>query len=546
MTITFSINEKLNNEFFSELDKIADIVKYDVESHTWIYRLNPAKVSFYGFEKTIEFIVNKLGINIPLRALEHLKKISSEPIHVFVDLKDDALHLYPLNTSVLGSLLEMGIVRYDLISKVFKARIRALHMILDHLNEGGYRVKLGFQIDYRASFKSFFSIALKTYQEEAYKAWKEAGCRGIVVMPVGAGRMAIALKAIDELKVRTVILVPSIDSLYKWVGYLVKYLNVSLKDIGVFGGGRREIKEITVMTYDMASSNLWKVPTYFGLLIADECHFAVSDTYRNALNNVTAPYRLGLTQTPNRDDGLHRYYKAVLGPIVYSISLNEFREKKCFRSPKGFIVHVGLSREEYEEYKRLMKMYLNYCRSVYPSTRDIGERFRRVLELSPLDQGAREALRARLKARKIVLNIDRKIRVVERLLKRFENEKILIFSKYPGVVRRIARQLLIPRILPDTPEDEKRVYLKMFRYGDIRVLATSIIFDKTFDNFPEPNVAIVVSGVIPGRDYVKRILEILKPGDKQPLLIEIVTKIGKIEPSIEMKEAEQNMQVASQ
>ena len=533
----FSVDEKQNNALFSEIDKIGDIVSYDNYLRIWVYRLNPAKVSFYGIKNAIDFLTNKLNVSIQPNILKLLNDVSSEPFDLFIDLKDGFLHLYPANNKILDSLINEGIVDYDIYFKNFIAKVKDLHTILDYFTVRGLKVKLGFKLDYKASFKSNLQVNLREYHEEAYREWRKAGYRGVVVMPDGASRMVVALKAIDDLKVKTLILAPTLESLNKWFKYLVNHLGISQNFVEIFDPRKRKVRDITLMTYDDASSSLWKIPTFFGLVIADECHYAVSDLYRIALNSISAPYRLGLTSTPYRDDGLHKYYSKVLGPIVYHLTLHELRSMDYLNKPKGFRIPVGLSREEFEEYRRLMRIYLSYCNKAFPGINNAKERFRKVLELCPMNQEAREALRARLKANRIAWNAERKIKVVENLLKKFENEKILIFSRNVDIIKRISRSFLVPKILQDTPEDEKRVYLNMFKREDVRVLATSILFSKGVE-YPEPSIAIIVSRIFSCSKCIQRIMELLKPKNRQSLIIEIVTDINKIENDVKDKKVD--------
>ncbi|MEM1683136.1 MAG: helicase-related protein, partial [Ignisphaera sp.] len=85
------------------------------------------------------------------------------------------------------------------------------------------------------------------------------------------------------------------------------------------------------------------------------------------------------------------------------------------------------------------------------------------------------------------------------------------------------RLFLIPRILHDTPEDERKKYLDMFRRGEIRILATAMALDEGVD-VPDASMAIVISGTGSYREYIQRLGRILRPKDREAILIEIITK----------------------
>ena len=307
-------------------------------------------------------------------------------------------------------------------------------------------------------------------------------------------------------------------------------LGVSEDKVGVFGGGRREVREITVMTYDSAYINLDKYPTYFGLVVADEVHHAVAPNYRKTFDLITAPYRLGLTATPYRSDGLHKHYGEIIGKIVYTLEPRRLQEKGFLAKHVEEKIYIELSREELKEYFELMNRYFSYCEEKIPEIRDPKERFKKVLELAAKDPKAREALRARNKARQIALSAEKKIKVVEDLLKSNPEEKVIIFSRYTDIIREVSRRFLIPRILHNTPKDERKEVLRMFKEGKIRILATAMALDEGVD-VPDASMAIVISGTGSHREYIQRLGRILRPKKKVAKLVEIITK-RTIEPHL--------------
>uniref|UniRef100_A0A7J3I8N3 DEAD/DEAH box helicase n=1 Tax=Ignisphaera aggregans TaxID=334771 RepID=A0A7J3I8N3_9CREN len=511
------------------VDLIADAIVSGGDSSLLLYRLNPVKAAKVGFQRAIS-ILDSIGVYLPAEIKSLIESLEREYIDVYLTLESPDIIMYTGSSKFVRSLRAERLVIFDRKTATLRLMPKNLHRVLEIAERQGLKCKLGFELNYRASFEAHLKIELRDYQLEAYRAWVGSGYRGVVVLPVAAGKTMVALKAIEELGVKTLILVPTIDLLNQWSENIVRYLSISVNKIGIYGSGRRELNDVTIMTYDSAYINLERYPNLFGLVIADECHHAVSPSYRRALENLTAPYRMGLTATPYRSDGLHKHYEDVIGPIVYSLESESLQLRGYLARHREEKVYVTLPEEELGEYRRLMRIYLEFCRKRFPSIRDPRERFRRVLELASRDQAAREALRAKHRARRIALSNEKKIAVVEELLSRYKDEKILIFSRFTDIVREISRRFLIPRILHDTPDEERKEYLKMFREGRIRVLATAMALDEGVD-VPDASVAIVVSGTGSHREYIQRLGRILRPKSREAILIEIITR-RTIEPSM--------------
>lgn len=511
------------------VDLIADAIASDGDSSLLLYRLNPAKAVKVGLQKTIS-ILDSIGVYLPAEIRSLIESLERECIDVYLTLESPDIIVYTGSSDFVRSLRAERLAVFDRKTATLRLMPKNLHRVLEIAEKQGLKCKLGFELNYRASFEAHLKIELRDYQLEAYRAWVDSGYRGVVVLPVAAGKTMVALKAVEELGVRTLVLVPTIDLLNQWADNIMRHLSIPVNKIGIYGGGRRELNDITIMTYDSAYMNLERYPNLFGLVIADECHHAVSPSYRRALENITAPYRLGLTATPYRSDGLHRYYEDVIGPIVYSLDSESLQSRGYLARHREERIYVTLPEEELREYRRLMKIYMEFCRKKLSGVRDPRERFRRVLELASRDWEAREALRAKHRARRIALSNERKIAVVEELLSRYRDEKILIFSRFTDIVREISRRFLVPRILHDTPDEERKEYLRMFREGRIRVLATAMALDEGVD-VPDASVAIVVSGTGSHREYVQRLGRILRPKSREAILIEIITR-RTIEPSM--------------
>src|SRR6266487_6767096 len=126
-------------------------------------------------------------------------------------------------------------------------------------------------------FETALSVEPRPYQNEALTRWLAAGSAGIVVLPTGAGKTLVAIMAIHETRLWTLVVVPTLDLLQQWRSALASGLSLNPDDIGLFGGGEKEMKPITIITYDSAALYPRELRR-FGLLIFDECHHLPAPT----------------------------------------------------------------------------------------------------------------------------------------------------------------------------------------------------------------------------------------------------------------------------
>ncbi|HEV3122569.1 MAG TPA: DEAD/DEAH box helicase family protein, partial [Isosphaeraceae bacterium] len=152
------------------------------------------------------------------------------------------------------------------------------------------------------------------HQSEALEAWWKAGARGVVVLPTGTGKTHMAHMAINRAERPALVVTPTIDLLNQWYDELCLSF---VTDVGIIGGGYYDVKPLTVTTYDSAYMNMDRLGDRFGLIIFDECHHLPGPTYGLAATCSLAPFRLGLTATPERADNAHVDLDKLIGPIVY-------------------------------------------------------------------------------------------------------------------------------------------------------------------------------------------------------------------------------------
>src|ERR1019366_151187 len=153
-----------------------------------------------------------------------------------------------------------------------------------------------------------------TYQTEALSAWRAHRGRGVVVLPTGSGKSHVAILAIDDKRRSALVVAPTLDLVRQWFDLLGATFGVP---IGLVGGGEHDVQAITVTTYDSAFLHMDHLGARFGLVVFDECHHLPGAAYALAARASLAPFRLGLTATPERTDGREAELAHLIGPVVY-------------------------------------------------------------------------------------------------------------------------------------------------------------------------------------------------------------------------------------
>ncbi|HEY9736933.1 MAG TPA: DEAD/DEAH box helicase family protein, partial [Trichocoleus sp.] len=300
------------------------------------------------------------------------------------------------------------------------------------------------------------------HQQEALQAWKDAGWQGVVVLPTAAGKTYLAQLAMQATPRSTLITVPTLDLMHQWYAHL----EAAFPDVpvGLLGGGSRDSTPILVATYDSAAIHAESLGNRYALLICDECHHLPSDFNRVIAEYAIAPYRLGLTATPDRADGRHSDLDTLLGPVVYQKSAAELSGKAL--APYQIIeIKVKLSDQERHRYDLMLQRrnrFLQESNIWLGST----EGWQRFVRASAQSQAGRRAMLAHREAKTIALGTEGKLRVLADLLSQHHPERMLIFTNDNATVYRISQDFLIPAITHQTPVKERHSILQKFRNGE--------------------------------------------------------------------------------
>ena len=357
------------------------------------------------------------------------------------------------------------------------------------------------------------------HQTEGLDAWWKAGGKGVVVLPTGTGKTHLANLAINKAGRASLIVTPTIDLLNQWYDELSMAFGV---EIGLVGGGYHDVRPLTVTTYDSAYMNVEKLGNKFGLLVFDECHHLPSPTVSVAALGAIAPFRLGLTATPERADNAHERLDHLIGPIVYRREITELRGQFLadYRVESLF---VNLSDEERLRYESQRETYRGFLSNAGIDMRRPGAWGQFLFQAFRSVEG-RQAYLAYREQRALALAAPAKLSLLARLLEKHNGDRVLIFTHDNATVYTIARQFLVPVITHQTKTKERRDILLKFNSGDYPIVATSRVLNEGV-NVPEANVAIILSGSGSVREHVQRLGRILrKSGTKEATLYEVVTR----------------------
>jgi superfamily II DNA or RNA helicase len=364
--------------------------------------------------------------------------------------------------------------------------------------------------------------ALRPFQEEALAAWRKNKRRGVVVLPTGAGKSIVGVAAIAAAQRGALVVVPTLDLVRQWREVLASAWEIPVGDVGAIGGGEHDVKPLTVSTYDSAWTHMEHLGHRFGLVIFDEVHHLCAESYAFAARMCLAPYRLGLTATPERADGRDALLEELVGPIVYRKEIDEL-EGTFLAEYETHRVEVELSADEratYEDARATYRQFLsdNGIRISSPAGwGDFVKRSARTAE-------GRDAMRAYRLQKRIAFASPGKLDAVERILADERGRRTLIFTDDNATAYAAARRFLIPVITHQTKLKERTEVLRAFADGSLPILATSRVLNEGVD-VPEAQVAIVVSGTGSVREHVQRLGRILRPrAGKRATLYELVTK----------------------
>lgn len=358
------------------------------------------------------------------------------------------------------------------------------------------------------------------HQREALDRWQAAQGRGVIVLPTGAGKTLVGLLALCWARRDGLILVPTLDLMHQWYGML--RLAFPQQEIGLIGGGYHEVLPLTIATYDSASRHIDRLGNRFGMLVFDEVHHLPSEFYRVIAEFSLAPYRLGLTATPERSDGRHEDLDDLVGPTVYQKRPEDLAGNVLAPFQIRPIL-VELSAQERETYGKALEERNQFLQANRISLRSL-EGWNRFIMASARSPEGRRAMQAHRQARRIAHATGAKLRALAAILKDHAGEKTVIFTEDNATAYEVSRRFLIACMTHQTRIKERQQIIEAFKEGTYTALVTSNVLNEGVD-IPDASIGVILSGSGSAREFIQRLGRLLRrKEDKQAILYEVISR----------------------
>ena len=318
---------------------------------------------------------------------------------------------------------------------------------------------------------------LRPYQLQAIDNFFVGGS-GVVVLPCGAGKTLVGAGAMARAGTTTLILVTNTVSARQWRAELLKRTSLTEHEVGEYSGQIKEIKPVTIATYQILTAKRKGEYAHlalldaldWGLIIYDEVHLLPAPVFKLTAE-LQARRRLGLTATLVREDGRESDVFSLIGPKRFDAPWKEI-EAQGFISPAScYEVRIDLPQHERLEYA-----------------------------------ASADDMRYRLAA-----TAPAKLAVVKELVAKHVGERILVIGQYLDQIEELALALNAPKLTGATSIDERERLYQEFREGITKVLVVSKVANFSVD-LPEATVAIQVSGSFGSRqEEAQRLGRLLRP-----------------------------------
>ena len=359
--------------------------------------------------------------------------------------------------------------------------------------------------------------ALRPEQDEAVAAWME-NKKGLVVMPTGTGKTEVALAIMMRLAVSTLVVAPVRDLMYQWHDRIQQRLGY---DAGIIGDNTYRLHPVSVITYDSACIHMDKLGHVFGLIIFDECHHLPGEMRREAALMSAAPFRLGLTATPERSDNRHEDLEWLIGPLAYNLPLSEVKGD-TLADYETVRIPVRLSPEEQKIYDECATQVREYIVKRKREKNGGSFTMKDVMADVAGDPEARKIQKAYYAMQSIQDRAGEKLRVLEDIFRLHYGEQIIIFTGSNIMAREISCRFLIPCLLNHCMKAERKRILDGFRANVFPAIVANQVLDEGVD-IPAAKVGVVVGGSSSTRQAKQRLGRILrKVGNRRGVMYEIV------------------------
>ena len=341
---------------------------------------------------------------------------------------------------------------------------------------------------------------VRDYQWLSARRWFQdggpAGGNGVIVLPCGAGKTIVAMAAMSMVKTHTLILATNGSAVQQWVREILDKTSLTPDDVGAYTGERKEIRPITVATYqiltwrasrdsEFAHIHLFRDRNW-GLIVYDEVHLLPAPVF-GATADLQGRRRLGLTATLVREDGREGDVFSLVGPKRFDMAWQALEEKGFIAEARCFEVRVDFEGGGAAAYERAREIDKFRMASTNPA----------------------------------------KLKAVDRIVAQHKDDNILVIGTYLDQLKELSRRLRAPLITGETPESQRNDLYNRFRKGEIKRLVVSKVANFSID-LPDANVAIQVSGSFGSRqEEAQRLGRVLRPKKNGAFFYTVITTESK-------------------
>jgi DNA excision repair protein ERCC-3 len=487
-TLLLDIDHILSDECRRAIAAFAELEKSPEHIHT--YRLTPlglwnARAAGHNAEQVIDVLLKYSRFAVPHSLLVDIAetmsrygrlRLEAHPVHGLILVSNDPAVL-------------KEVTRGKKVAPMLGLQLDE-ETIVVHPGQRGFLkqalLKLGWPAEDFAGYVDgeHHEIALRQdgwqirkYQELAAEGFWHGGS-GVVVLPCGAGKTIVGAAAMAHAKATTLILVTNTVAARQWRDELLRRTDLNEDDIGEYSGSKKEIRPVTIATYQVMTTKKKGVYAHldlfdaidWGLIIYDEVHLLPAPIFRFTAD-IQSRRRLGLTATLVREDGMEGEVFSLIGPKRFDVPWKEI-EAQGYIAPADCVeVRVTLTDAE----------RLNYA------TAEQEDRY------------------------KFCATTQTKKAVAIALAKQHANDQVLVIGQYLEQLDELGEALGVPVIKGATPIKEREVLFAKFRSGEIKCLVVSKVANFSID-LPEASIAIQVSGTFGSRqEEAQRLGRILRP-----------------------------------
>jgi DNA excision repair protein ERCC-3 len=431
-------------------------------------------------------------------------KLRETDVHnqLFLDVPDSPVRQELMNTKRVQKLLvphEMGDRSGFLVELYDRGTVK------QELIQIGYPVQdeapllngEPMDVPLRETTRSGTVFSVRDYQTEAATAFYGAGQLGTgfgtVVLPCGAGKTVVGMKAMQLVGANTLILTTNVAAVHQWIDELLDKTDLTEEDIGEYSGDRKVIRPVTIATYqilvwrkdkseDFPHFSLFR-ERQWGLIIYDEVHLLPAPVFR-VTAEIQAVRRLGLTATLVREDGREADVFSLVGPKRYDVPWKELEQKGWIAEANCYEIRIDLPEE----------LKIDYA------TADKRGKYR------------------------IASENPRKVEIARQIIENHREDSVMVIGQYLTQLDELARALDAPIITGKTPNREREAIYGAFRGGEVQVIVVSKVANFAID-LPDASVAIQVSGTFGSRqEEAQRLGRILRPKEKNSYFYSVVSR----------------------